>query len=114
MHISSQQMDSFAMHRQRDFLDRLASFIEDKTQRAPERTALVALFARAKGYGLATEQQVAGYVTMAWASGAHEAPADPDWIVAIMKDAARRGDDKVKALFDRADRLPRARATERR
>ena len=114
MHISSQQMDSFAMHRQRDFLDRLASFIEDKTQRAPERTALVALFARAKGYGLATEQQVVGYVTMAWASGAHEAPADPDWIVAIMKDAARRGDDKVKALFDRADRLPRARATERR
>lgn len=113
MHISSEQMASFAMHRQRDFLDRLADFIEDKTQRSPERTALIALFARAKGYGLASEQQVAGYITMAWASGAHEAPADPDWIVAILGDVSRRGDDKVKALFERADRFPRARAAQR-
>lgn len=106
-------MASFAMHRQRDFLDRLAGFIEEKTQCSPERTALVALFARAKGHGLATEQQVAGYVTMAWASGAHEGPADPDWIAAIIGDAARRGDDKVRALFERADRFPRARAAQR-
>jgi hypothetical protein len=114
MHISSEQMASFAMHRQRDFIDRLVGFIEDKTQRSPDRTALIALFSRATRYGLVTEQQVAGYVTMAWASGAHHAPADPGWIAAIMNDACRRGDDKVKALFDQADRLPRGRAAELR
>jgi len=97
------------MQRRVRFLERLAGFIESKTQRSPERAALAALFSRAMAYGLSSEQQVAGYITLAWASGAHEATADPAWIADVMNDPCRVADDKVKALFDRADRFPRGR-----
>lgn len=110
MHVSSQQMATLALHRQIAFIDRLAEFIENKTQRPPERPALAALCARAQGYGLRTERQMAGYITLAWASGAHDGPVDPDWIATVMHDPSRRADDKVQALFAEADRFPRARS----
>jgi len=110
MHISSDQMATLTMQRRVRFIERLAGFIESKTQRSPERTALADLFSRAMGYGMTTEQQVAGYITLAWASGAHEATIDPDWIADVMNDPFRVADDKVKALFDKADRFPRGRA----
>jgi hypothetical protein len=110
MQIQPEQMAALTAQRQNRFLDRLAGFIETRTQRAPERTALDGLFARATGYGLVTEQQVAGYVTLAWAAGAHESAADPAWIAEVMADAFRTPDDKVAALFQRADRFPGRRA----
>lgn len=106
MHISSRQMTRLTLQREMTFLDRLTGFIQNKTTRVPERPALVALFARATGYGLVSERQMAGDITLAWASGAHEAEADPDWIAAVMRDPCRRADDKVQALFAEADRFP--------
>ncbi len=110
MHISSEQMTALTAQRQGRFLERLAAFIQGRTRRLPDRRALDLLFARAMDYGLVTERQVAGYVTLAWASGAHEDAVDPAWMVEVMNDRFRIADDKIRALFDRADRFPRSRA----
>ncbi|MEP6504993.1 MAG: hypothetical protein ABJD97_16750 [Betaproteobacteria bacterium] len=111
MQIQPERMAALTAQRQSRFLDRLAGFIENKTQRAPQRAALDGLFARASGYGLVTEQQVAGYITLAAASAAHETAADPAWIAEVMADAFLTPANKVAALFDLADRFPGRRAS---
>jgi hypothetical protein len=104
MQLRADQFSRLVESRRQDFLARLAAFIEDKSRRAPEPPVLAALFDRAQQYGLVTEQHIAGYVMLAWASGARPPEADPSWIAQVMADLHRAPADRLDALFAAADR----------
>ena len=110
MQLRAEQFSMLVDSRRQDFLARLATFIEEKSRRAPEPAVLAALFDRAQQYGLVTEQHVAGYVMLAWASGARPPEPDPSWIRQLMADLHRAPADRLDALFAAADQRRETRA----
>ena len=110
MRITPKQMTMLAAPRRDEFLRRLRVFIEEQTKRVPAEETLAALFERGMTYGLVTEQQFAGYILLAWAAKAGGGTPDPAWIGDVMKDPYRTPDDKVAAIFERANRNAQARA----
>ena len=107
MLITSEQMAALEDERKGRFLARVGDFIATRAPARPEPRVLEALYRRGQAYGLSSEQEFAGYIVLGWASRAHEAAQDPDWIVEVMRDPHRTTADKVAALFERADRFPR-------
>jgi hypothetical protein len=103
MEIRAAQMAALSQMRKTAFLRRLRRFIEEHTQQVPEVDALAGLFERGSGYGLVSEQQFAGYITLAWQSGVRPPASDPQWIADVMSDPRRSPDGKVEAIFDRAN-----------
>lgn len=108
--ISSEQIAMLSENRKRAFLARLSSFITEKAGRQPAPETLGELFDRGCSYGLMAEQDLAGYVTMAWMAGVHPPAPDPDWMAEILSDPYRLPEDKVGALFELADRKQRERS----
>jgi len=96
-------MASLTNLRKTAFLDRLRAFIEGQTHRTPGDGLLDDLFVRGSAYGLSSEREFAGYITMAWMSGVISPAPDHEWIASIMRDPYRLPEDKVKALFDVAN-----------
>ena len=104
MHISNEQMSAFAQDRRSRFLARVRTFLGQRAQRPVVDAELTALCTRGEAYGLASEQELAGYVVMAWAVEAWRTPEDPEWVARIMRDPHRVAADKVEALYRAADR----------
>ena len=103
MHISTDQMSAFELTRRTGFLARIREFLGERVQRPVADADLGRLCARGQAYGLVSEQELAGYVVMAWAVEAWRAPQDPEWIVRIMGDPHRVALDRVAALYRAAD-----------
>lgn len=103
MQISIRQMSSFAQARRTGFLARIRAFLGERAQRPVQDGELDALCARGERYGLVSEQELAGYIVMAWAVEAWRSPQDPPWMAAIMGDPHRVASDRVAALFRAAD-----------
>lgn len=108
--ISSKQMATLSANRKLAFLTRLYSFLTEKTGRQPAQGILGELFDRGCGYGLVAEQDLAGYVAMAWMAGVHPPAPDHGWIADILSDPYRLPEDKVAALFELAKRKQRERS----
>jgi hypothetical protein len=104
MHISTDQMSAFEQTRRAGFLGRIRAFLDDRVKQPIADADLARLCARGEAYGLASEQELAGYVVMAWAVEAWRAPQDPAWIARIMGDPHRVAADRVAALYRAADR----------
>ncbi|MDP9124280.1 MAG: hypothetical protein M3N82_06735 [Pseudomonadota bacterium] len=103
MHISTDQMSAFEQTRRAGFLARIRAFLCERVQRPVADADLARLCARGEAYGLVSEQELAGYVVMAWAVEAWHAPQDPEWIARIMGDPHRVASDRVAALYRAAD-----------
>lgn len=99
MQISSNQMSGFAQVRRAGFLERIRAFLGERARRPIHDSELTALCARGEGYGLVSEQELAGYVVMAWAVEAGRSPQDPAWMARIMSDSHRVASDRVAALY---------------
>jgi hypothetical protein len=73
--IRKEQMDAFRLAAEHDFKIRLVRFLQGRfpdAAREPEASLVEALgpqIAKARGYGLITEQQIATYVTAGWLLG---------------------------------------------
>ena len=102
MQISPRQMDALARARRAGLLERIRAFIEQRAQRPVHDDELAALCRRGERYGLVTEQEIAGYVVIAWAVEAGRQGQDPPWIARIMNDAYRVPGDRVAALYKAA------------
>ncbi|HEY9025666.1 MAG TPA: hypothetical protein VIP05_15290 [Burkholderiaceae bacterium] len=97
-------MDAFAQVRRASLLERIRAFIAQRAQRPVHDDELVALCLRGEHYGLVSEQEIAGYVVIAWAVEAGRERQDPPWIANIMNDPHRVGADRVAALYRAADK----------
>ena len=102
MEIRAAQIRALAEIRRAAFISRLRQFMEGELHRIPEEPALARLFERGLAYGLTSEQQLAGYISLAWQSGVRPPAPDPQWIAEVMSDPYRSPDGKVETLFDRA------------
>ncbi len=103
MQISPQQMSAFEQSRRARFLARVRSFLGERAQRPVVDAELADLCVRGERYGLVSEQELAGYLVIAWAVEAWRAPRDPAWIARIMDDPHRVASDRVAALYLAAD-----------
>ncbi len=103
MKISSNQMAALTQSRRAEFLWRVKAFLGQRAQRPVEVGELAVLYERGERYGLVTEQELAGYIAMAWAVDAGRDARDPTWIERIMGDPHRVASDRVAALFRAAD-----------
>ena len=110
MQITAAQMAALSEAQKNAFLVRVLRFIQEETQQEPERNALSGLFDRASGYGLVTERQFAGYIVVAWQSGAVPPATDPQWIVEVMKRPDLLPDNRVETLFGLASSRSRTAA----
>jgi hypothetical protein len=79
MHISPRQMTAFEQKRRAGFLARVRTFLDGRAQRAVVHAELFDLCLRGEAYGLVSEQELAGYVVIAWAVEAGRSPQDPEW-----------------------------------
>lgn len=102
MQIGAVQMRALSEIRKAAFIRRLRQFIEDEIHRTCEEAALASLLERGLAYGLVSEQQLAGYISLAWQAGVRPPASDPQWIAEVMSDPHRLPDGKVQTIFDRA------------
>ena len=103
MQITAAQIAALSEAQKNVFLVRVLRFIQEETQREPERNALADLFDRASRYGLVTERQFAGYIVVAWQSGVIPPASDPQWMAEVMKRPDLLPDKKVETLFGLAN-----------
>jgi len=104
------QMQTLGEQHLSAFLGRFEQFAQDRVGRAPERPLSQALFDRGRSYGLLSEQELVGYMLLAWGAGARPPTPDPEWILTLMTDPHRTAEDKIRTLFDLAEQRAGVRA----
>lgn len=103
MRLSDSQEQQLRSHYLAAFLQHFEDFAMQHVGHRPARSLSHALFERGRHYGLLSEQDLVGYMLLAWGAGAHPPEPDPAWILELMTDPHRTAEDKLRALFDLAD-----------
>ena len=100
MNIPQRQIDSLVAGKRSAYLGRIRSFLDSHLQRCPDDATLSWLFDRGRQFGLHSEQQLAGYILLAWACGCKpRAFNEPSWMSNVLNDPHRTADDKLDVLF---------------
>jgi hypothetical protein len=102
MRIRDDQIDTLAKRQSRTFRDRLREFAEARLQQAVTSATVDALCDRARTYGLVSERDCAGYVTVAIAAGVRPPTPDPEWIRSCLSDRTVFVPDRLRRLFSQA------------
>jgi hypothetical protein len=104
MKLRPDQVEALSQNQSRAFRQRLEEFAATRLHIPVTQETVDAFCARARGYGLRSERDYAGYISIALKAGVRPPDPDPDWIRTCLSDSTLYVPDRVRRLFAEAKR----------